>query len=229
MIATRSAALVLALLAAMAAWLALDRGREALALDAAQRALLRAGQSPSLAATSLDQVAMALERRAIGAHEHGAALEIVARVQLMRAALASEAAGDATALRESGLEHAQRASALRPRWPYAHALVAVARAELGRYDAAFEHAVREAIRLGPHERRIATQLGALWLGAPPDCAVDTELRAAFRSALATAPAAWIDRADRAGKGEAACAMDSLPDAAHARCGVLGWPPARSER
>jgi hypothetical protein len=160
------------------------------------------------------------------APRHGAPDEWLARL-----ALHAAADGDAVArraLRAAAREHAAAAWRARPAWPYAAATVAAAEAADQRFGARFAAAAQAAWRHGRHERRVRELLAGLWLRPAARDGVPV-LALAFDAALAREPERWIDAADRAGAGPAACARPAAPRPARARCEQLGWPATADAR
>jgi len=132
---------------------------------------------------------------------------------------------------EASLDSMRSALALRPGWPYAHAQLATLKAQAGRYDDEFRHAVRVAIRLGANEVGVRRQLAELWL-LGSDRAVP-ELAEVFASSMRVVlaqsyPERIVERADRVGRGGDLCGWDALPEMARSRCTWLGYsdPPSQ---
>lgn len=146
-----------------------------------------------------------------------------ARVALLGAASAQLPPDESARLRADAIAALREAVAMRPRWPYAWATLALAKAAAGEVDEELERAVANAARFGPHEPRIRPQLADVYLSIPRERAQrSAPLRAAWAAMLREAPTTWIDRADRRARGQGECTRGNLPEAAVARCRQLGW-------
>jgi hypothetical protein len=147
--------------------------------------------------------------------------ELAARYAVALAAADPSASGH---WHERALSELRDAVAVRPRWPYAWAALALVKAGRAEYDAELATAVREALANGPQERRVRRQIAGLFVTEAPERVpeVAAALERAFVAELALEPRLWIDRADQHGKGEAICARKDLPAAAVARCTQLRW-------
>lgn len=209
----RIAAAVVALLGLVLAYAGVRYGSDSLARRDAQDALV--AESGGIASQSSGAARARLDR-AIEASPGDAELRELRARWLLRDALQATDAAARNRAGEAAVADFRAALAERPRWPYAWSGLATAASFAGG-DAA--PAAREALRFGPHERRVAAELAELWL---LDARVAPVVAPAWTQMLAEQPAYWIDRADRAGRGETACSTASLPGAARARCVELGW-------
>ncbi len=152
--------------------------------------------------------------------DSGAWLELEARWWL-RAAQREDA--DREALLDRARDFANSAIARRPRWPYARLTLMEILQARGRFDAVWQQAVRDTVRLGARETRVQRALALAWLDADARAtAVAPLLAQGYTAMLPRQPQAWIDAADRAGLAESVCARADLPREARTRCVDLGW-------
>jgi hypothetical protein len=171
-------------------------------------------------ARARDEAQAALEIGGRGAQ----ALELAAQIALYGLRLDENSPAARMQLAQEGVADLREALAQRPSWPYAWAALAVAKLSADEIDAEMAAAVRNAMRFGPQEERIYRELAQLWIAGVDlklgDLAVPLDL--ALTRALPDHPQAWVDRADRAGRGKELCARSALPKGARSRCEQLGW-------
>jgi hypothetical protein len=122
-----------------------------------------ASQSPSV--VEIESVASQLNTARFLSGSNPVHHENIARLNLIRAALADVNPDEKKSILRRGLAEIHTAISLRPVSPYSWTILLLIKRDLGEFDAEFIHALHRAVELGPWEPELLTALADVGLSA----------------------------------------------------------------